>query len=202
MTDSTTDTLFDSVKETSKTNNETMKFFQKSFTNISDMEIIKTYKENGENMFEPFKKIFNKYRTDYIPKNLKSINFLRGKINNPDQIEKLNECEKLDEESLKIIDEIEKIFEDIMKDRLNNAIMGPTLEKLVYRKILKHNIEPKNDIEKEVLSYCNRIYSKGGLRKSRKRKNNKKYTKNITYAISKKYVSKKNKTRKIKKNYL
>jgi hypothetical protein len=32
MTDSTTDTLFDNVTETSKTHNETMKFFQKSFT--------------------------------------------------------------------------------------------------------------------------------------------------------------------------
>ena len=54
MTDSTTDTLFDNVTETSKTHNETMKFFQKSFENISDMDIRKNYKENGENMFEPF----------------------------------------------------------------------------------------------------------------------------------------------------
>jgi len=198
MTDSTTDTLFDNVTETSKTHNETMKFFQKSFENISDMEIRKTYKENGENMFEPFKKIFNKYRTDYIPNNLKSINCLREKINNPDQIEKLNECEKLDKESLKIIDEILDIFKNIMEHRLNNAIIG-TLEGLSRQKIEENNIKARNKIEKEVLA---QNYSKGGLRKSHKRKNNKKYTKNRTYAISKKYVSKKNKTRKIKKKYL
>ena len=198
MTDSTTDTLFDNVTETSKTHNETMTFFKKSFENISDMDIRKTFKENGENMFEPFKKIFNKYRTDYIPNNLKSINFLRKNINNPIQIEKLNECKELDEESLKIIDEIEKILEDIMKNRLNKAIIGK-LEGKTRDIINKHKIKARNKIEEEVLA---QEYSKGGLRKSRKRKNNKKYTKNITYAISKKYVSKKHKTRKIKKKYL
>ena len=82
-----------------------------------------------------------------------------------------------------------------MKDRLNNAIIG-TLEGKTRDIINKHNIEATTDVEKAVLE---QEYSKGGLRK---RKNNKKYTKNRTYAISTKYVSKKNNTRKIKQNYL
>jgi hypothetical protein len=198
MTDTTTDTLVDYVTETSKTDNETMKFFQKTFKEISDMDIRKTFNKNGENMFEPYKQIFNNYKNNLIPNNLKRINCLREKINNPNQIEELNECEKLDKESLKIIDEILDIFKNIMEHRLNKARIS-TLEGLSRDIINKHNIEARNKIEEAVLA---QEYSKGGLRKSRKRKNNKKYTKNRTYAISKKYVSKKNKTRKIKKKYL
>jgi hypothetical protein len=198
MTDTTTDTLVDYVTETSKTDNETMKFFQKTFKEISDMDIRKTFNKNGENMFEPYKQIFNNYKNNLIPNNLKRINCLREKINNPNQIEELNECEKLDKESLKIIDEILDIFKNIMEHRLNKAKIG-TLEGLSRQKIEENNIKARNKIEEAVLA---QEYSKGGLRKSRKRKNNKKYTKNRTYAISKKYVSKKNKTRKIKKKYL
>lgn len=179
----------------SKTNNKNMRFYKNSLEKMTYMDIRKNYKENGENIFEPFEKLLNTYKNDLIPNNLKSIAVLREEINNPNQIEQLNECEKLENESLKIIDEILDIFENIMKHKLNKAIIG-TLEGLVRQKITENKIEPTNEIEK---TFLDQPYNKGGLRN---RKNNKKYTKNITYAISKKYVSKKNKTRKIKKNYL
>jgi hypothetical protein len=141
---------------------------------MSDMDIRQNYKKNGENMFEPFKELLKNYKNDLIPNNLESIAVLReinDTINDPNKIEKLNECEKLAKESLKIIDEILKIFEDIMNHRLNNAIIG-TLEGNTRRIILEENIEPRNEIEKTILA---QPYSKGGLRK---RKNNNKYTKN------------------------
>jgi hypothetical protein len=189
-----TDTLFDIVIRTSKTTNTNMKFYRKTLNKMSDMDIRQNYKENGENMFEPFKELLKNYKNDLIPNNLESIAVLR-EINDPNQIKKLNECEKLAEESLKIIDEILKIFQYIMKHKLNNAIIG-TLEGKTRDIIKKHNIKPTNPREKVVLD---QPYSKGGFRN---RKNNNKYTKNRRYKLSKKYISNKNKTQKIKNNYL
>jgi hypothetical protein len=193
-----TDTLFEIVTKISETNNKNMKVYKEYFEKIPDRDIRKIYKENGENIFEPFKQILETYKNSLIPNNLKSIRGLKEENQNPNEIEKLNElnkCEKLEKESLKIIDEILDIFKNIMEHRLNNAIIGK-LEGLSRDTINENKIEPRTPLEKAVLE---QLYKEGGLRK---RKNNKKYTKNRTYEISKKYVSKKNKTRKLKKNYV
>ena len=192
-----TDTLFDIVTRLSKTNNKNMRFYKHTLKNLTDMDIRKQYKESGEKMFEPFENLMNEYKNNLIPNNLKSIAILR-EINNPDQIEKLNECEKLETESLEIIDEILDILKNIIKKRLNTAIIG-TLEGLARQKIKENNIEPTNVVEQRILD---QPYSKGGLRKRKNKTNNKKYTKNRTYERSEKYISKKNNTRKTKKNYL
>ena len=144
-----TNTLFEIVMRTSKTTNTNMKFYKKSLEKMTDMDIRQNYKKNGENMFEPFKELLNNYKNDLIPNNSKSIAVLR-EINNPDQIEKLNECENLTKESLKIIDEILNIFEYIMNHRVNNAIIG-TLEGNVRDVILEENIKPRNKIEESIL---------------------------------------------------
>jgi len=172
MTDTNTDTLFDIVMRISKTNNTNMIFYKHTLENLTDMDIRKNYKKSGENMFEPFENILKNYKNNLIPNNLKSIAVLR-EINNPDQIKELNECKKLENKSLKIIDEILDIFKNIMEKRLNTSIIS-TLEDLARETITKNNIKPTNSIEETVLKQS---YNKGGLRKSRKRKNNNKYTK-------------------------
>ena len=149
MTDTNTDTLFDIVMRISKTNNTNMIFYKKTLENMSNMDIRKNYKEKGENMFEPFENILKNYKNNLIPNNLKSIAVLR-EINNPNQIEKLNECEKLENESLKIIDEILNIFKNIMEHKLNKAIVG-TLEDLARQTIKENKVEPTNEIEKAIL---------------------------------------------------
>jgi len=73
-----------------------------------------------------------------------------------------------------------------MEHRVNKAIIG-TLEGHAREIINKNKIKPTNEIEEALLKQS---YSKGGIRKSRNRKNNKKYTKNKTYERPEKYVSK------------
>ena len=190
-----------STTEISKIINTSMKMFNKITSNhFSDSVIRQYYRESGEKMFEQFKTDLKGFE-EQIRDNMKSIDNLLAN-NNLDrkQNEILNESKELNNESLEIIDKIQNTLDDAMK-RLNNALVG-TLEGLTRDVIKIHEIPPRNLIEEEVIK---QKYSKGGLQKSRKRKNktkNKKYTKRRTYEILEKYFSKKTKTRKMKKNYL
>jgi hypothetical protein len=203
MTDTNPDTLLDIITRTSKRTNEDMKSIRDDIIqlwgNISDKDIREFYKAKGEYMFEPIEKILNNFKNSIIPNNLESIANLR-RINRltHDKKQKLNESEELEKESLKIINEIQDIIKNMMLHRVNKAKIA-TLEDITRDVIMINKVQPRNKIEEVVHK---QPYSKGGVRNSRKSKNNKKYTKKRTYEIRGKYVSNKNKTRNIQKNYL
>ena len=187
----------DIITESSKNTNTEMKYLKESLKKLSDRDIRLYYKENRENMIEPFTAILKGFEKR-IAGNIESIDDLLHENITSEQIEKLNKSKELEEESLKIIAEIYVILDDIMEHRLNKAIVG-TLEDIAYETVKKEKVTPETVSEKAVLEQQSK---KGGLRKSNNRKNNKKYTKKTPYEKPKKYVSKKNNTRKIKKNYL
>jgi hypothetical protein len=156
-------------------------------------------------MVEPFKIILTGFQ-ERIPRNNESIeNLLLENNLTSEQIKILNQSKKLNTKSLKIIYEIQ-IFLQHIKDNVQDPDYKK-LETIAYETVIKNKIKPITPYEIEVLNqHLKKQQSKkGGLRKSNKRKNktnNKKYTKKGTYEILEKYVSKKNKTQKINKNYL
>ena len=198
MSDSLNDMMISEMSNMTKINNGLFRTINSFFATISDETIRSYYNTDGENMFEALQKDLNNFTVKIIPDNLERIRELKQKDGlNPEQIQKLDEIEKLAEDGLKILDDTQNIIKNIMEERLNNAIMGPTLEDLARETIMKHKIPPGNPREATVLY---REY--GGFRNRKNKTNNKKYAKKTAYKRLKKRVSKKIKTRKIKKNYL
>ena len=197
MSDSLNDMMISEMSNMTKINNGLFRTINSFFATISDETIRSYYNTDGENMFEALQKDLNNFTVKIIPDNLERIRELKQKDGlNPEQIQKLDEIEKLAEDGLKILYDTQNIIENIMEKRLNTAIMG-TLEDLAREKVMEYKIPPGNDIERAVL-----YKEYGGFRKRKNKTNNKKYAKKRTYKGPKKRVSKKNKTRKIKKNYL
>jgi hypothetical protein len=197
MSDSLNDMMISEMSNMTKINNGLFRTINSFFATISDETIRSYYNTDGENMFEALQKDLNNFTVKIIPDNLERIRELKQKDGlNPEQIQKLDEIEKLAEDGLKILDDTQNIIENIMAKRLNTAIMG-TLEDLAREKVMEYKIPPGNDIERAVL-----YKEYGGFRKRKNKTNNKKYAKKRTYKGPKKRVSKKNKTRKMKKNYL
>jgi len=189
--------MISEMSNMTKINNGLFRTINSFFATISDETIRSYYNTDGENMFEALQKDLNNFKVKIIPDNLERIRELKQKDGlNPEQIQKLDEIEKLAEDGLKILDNTQNIIKNIMAKRLNTAIMG-TLEELARETLMKHKIPPGNPREATVLY---REY--GGFRNRKNKTNNKKYAKNRTYKGPIKRVSKKNKTRKIKKNYL
>jgi len=190
--------MISEMSNMTKINNGVLKTINSFFANIPNKTIIVYYNTDGENMFEGLQNDLNNFSVEIIPDNLKRIRKLKDKEGlNTEQIEKLNEIEKDADDGLKILHHTQNIIKKIMEERLNNAIMGPTLEDLARATVMKYNIPPGNDIESAVL------YNEyGGFRNRKNKTNNKKYTKNTAYKRPKKRVSNKKKTRKMKKNYL
>jgi len=195
--DSLNDMMISEMSNMTEINNGVLKTIKSFFATISDKTIRSYYNTDGENMFEALQKDLNNFTVKIIPDNLERIRELKQKDGlNPEQIQKLDEIEKLAEDGLKILDDTQNIIENIMTKRLNTAIMG-TLQDLAREKVREHNIPPEDYRQRAVLDE-----SYGGFRNRKNKTNNKKYAKKRTYKGPKKRVSKKNKTRKIKKNYL
>jgi hypothetical protein len=205
MSVSLNDMMISEMSNMTKINNGLLNTIKSFFATISDETIRSYYNTDGETMFEPLQKDLNYFR-NVIPDNLGRISKLKLITGlNDEQIQKLDEIEKLAENGLKILDDTQKIIKNIMEERLNNAIMGPTLQDLARAKAKEYNILPGNIMEVAVLhqdypSFPNK--PSGGFRNRKNKTNNKKYAKKRTYKRPKKRVSKKNKTRKMKKNYL
>ena len=205
MSDSLNDMMISEMSNMTEINNRLLKTINSFFATISDETIRSYYNTDGETMFEPLQKDLNYFR-NVIPDNLGRISKLKLITGlNDEQIQKLDEIEKLAEDGLEILDDTEKIIKNIMEERLNNAIMGPTLQDLARETLKKHKIPPEDYRQRAVLD---QDYSSlpnepsGGFRNRKNKTNNKKYAKKRTYKRPKKRVSKKNKTRKMKKNYL
>ena len=198
MSDSLNDMMISEMSNMTEINNRLLKTINSFFATISDETIRSYYNTDGENMFKALQKDLNNFTVKIIPDNLERIRELKQKDGlNSEQIQKLDDIEKLAEDGLKILDDTENIIKNIMEKRLNNAIMGPTLEDIARETVMKHKIPPENPMQSAVL------YKEfGGFRKRKNKTNNKKYAKKRTYKRPKKRVSKKNKTRKMKKNYL
>jgi hypothetical protein len=197
MSDSLNDMMISEMSNMTKINNGLFRTINSFFATISDETIRSYYNTDGENMFEALQKDLNNFTVKIIPENLERIRELKQKDGlNPEQIQKLDEIEKLAEDGLKILDDTQNIIENIMAKRLNTAIMG-TLEELAREKVMEYKIPPGNDIERAVL-----YKEYGGFRNRKNKTNNKKYTKKTAYKRPKKRVSNKKKTRKMKKNYL
>jgi len=197
MSDSLNDMMISEMSNMTKINNGLLKTINSFFATISNETIRRYYNTDGETMFEPLQKDLNNFRV-VIPDNLERIRKLKQKDGlNTEQIKKLNEIETLADDGLKILDNTQNIIKNIMEERLNNAIMGPTLEDLARATIMEYKIPPEDYMQSAVLHK-----SYGGFRNRKNKTNNKKYAKKTTYKGPKKRVSKKNKTRKIKKNYL
>jgi hypothetical protein len=192
-------------------NHELLKDMNSFFETISDTTIREYYSKHGETMFDLELNYFrvnvsdNLERITKMKENPLSINLNRG------QIKQLNESEKLAEDSLKILDNIENIIKNIMElkpnNRLNNVIMGPKLEDLSRATVMEYNIPPEDYMQSAVLhqEYPGRdkqYDGHGGFHNRKNKTKNKKYTKKrTTYKRPKKRVSKKNKTRKIPYKY-
>ena len=198
MSVSLNDMIISEMSNMTEINNGLFKTINSFFATISDETIRSYYNTDGENMFKALQKDLNNFTVKIIPDNLERIRELKQKDGlNSEQIQKLDDIEKLAEDGLKILDDTENIIKNIMEKRLNNAIMGPTLEDIARETVMKHKIPPENPMQSAVL------YKEfGGFRKRKNKTNNKKYAKKRTYKRPKKRVSKKNKTRKMKKNYL
>ena len=197
MSDSLNDMMISEMSNMTKINNGLFRTINSFFATISDETIRSYYNTDGENMFEALQKDLNNFTVKIIPENLERIRELKQKDGlNPEQIQKLDEIEKLAEDGLKILDDTQNIIKNIMAKRLNTAIMG-TLEELAREKVMEYKIPPGNDIERAVL-----YKEYGGFRNRKNKTNNKKYTKKTAYKRPKKRVSNKKKTRKMKKNYL
>ena len=192
------DIMISERSKMAKINHGVIKDINSWFANISDATIRKYYNTYGETMFEPLQKDLNYFRVN-VPDNLKKIHELKNKDGlNSDQVKKLNESENLEKDSLKLLDNTENNIENIIKKKLNPAIMG-TLQELARETVFLHNILPRNIMELAVLyqdypSFPNE--PSGGFRNRKNKTNNKKYAKKRTYKRPKKHVSKKNKTRK------
>jgi hypothetical protein len=185
------------LSEMAKINHDLLEKKNSFFATISDATIREYYSEYGETMID----LDLNYFRDKVLGNLKSIIKMKGtpyfsSSLKPGQIKQLDESEKLAKDSLKILDNIENIIKNIIEKRLNNAIMG-TLQDLAREKVREHNIPPEDYRQRAVLDE-----SYGGFRNRKNKTNNKKYAKKTTYKRPKKRVSNKNKTRKMKKNYL
>jgi hemoglobin-like flavoprotein len=202
-----TDSIIDSFSRSSKETNTLLENIKTYFENISDAEIREYYLkiiDNGkeeEEMFGELNIILDNFKQKRIPDDLNEISVFNTNFNtnnqlNSEQIKKLNESIESNEESLKLIEEIQEIVKKIMDKRLNEALIAETLEQKVRKIIKKYNIETENEMVKNLI---NEKY--GGFRKRKNKTNNKKYSKKKTKNL-KKYISKKNKTRKMKKNYL
>ena len=196
-------------------NHELLKKMNSSFANISYVTIRKYYSKYGETMFE----LDLKYVRDNVSDNLARITKMKDNLLfsrttlNLGQIQKLNEIENLEKDSLEILNDIETIIKNIMEKRLNNAIMGPTLQDLARETAMENikNFPPLNAKQRAVLyeDYPGRPSSDdedivdghdesyGEFRNSKNKTNNKRYAKKRTYKRSKKRVSNKNNTRKI-----
>jgi hypothetical protein len=196
------------MSKMAKRNHELLEDMNSFFATISDAKIREYYSKYGETMFE----LDLKYVRDNVSDNLKSITNFRddphfNRTLNLGQIQKLNEIENLEKDSLNILDNIENIIKNIMENRLNNAIMG-TLEDLSRETLMKYKIPPEGPMQSAVLhqdypgSDNKPYHGDGGFRNRKNKTKNKKYTKKRTHKRPKKRVSKKNKTRKMKKNYL
>jgi hypothetical protein len=184
------------MSKMAKRNHELLKDMNSFFATISDATIREYYSKYGETMFELD---LNYFRVN-VPDNLERITKMKGNrhfsINlKPGQIKQLDESENLAKDSLKILDNIENIIKNIMENRLNNAIRG-TLEEHARETVKKYKIPPQDYIQSAVLHE-----SYGGFRNRKNKTKNKKYTKR-EHIKDQKRVSKKNKTRKMKKNYL
>jgi hypothetical protein len=203
--DSLNDMMISEMSNMTEINNRLLKTINSFFATISDETIRSYYNTDGETMFEALQKDLNYFR-NVIPDNLERISKLKLIAGlNDEQIQKLDEIEKSAEDGLKILDDTQNIIKNIKEERLNNAIMGPTLQHLARATVFKHKIPPGNPMETAVLheeydSVPNE--PSGGFRNRKNKTNNKKYAKKRTYKRPKKRVSKKNKTRKMKKNYL
>jgi hypothetical protein len=190
-------------------NHELLKDMNSFFENISDATIREYYSKYGETMFDLDLKYFRVNVSD----NLESIIKMKGtpyfsSSLKPRQIKQLDESEKLARDNVEILRNIENIIKNIIEKRLNKAIMG-TLQDLARENVKKHNILPENERQSSVIyedysAVINKDYDNnhGGFRNRKNKTNNKKYAKKTTYKRPKKRVSKKNKTRKMKNNYL
>ena len=198
------------MSKKAKSNNELLKKMNLFLSNISD----DTY---GETMFE---QDFIKVERN-VNDNLNSItnfkeNTLFNNTLNPRQIKELDKIKNLEKESSNIVNNIKYKIE--RNKTVNKAIMEQTLEELARDAIIEHNIQPENEMQEALIyeNYTGRPssddddddddndhhQSSGGFRNRKNKTKNKKYTKKRTYKRPKKRVSKKNKTRKMKKNYL
>ena len=200
------------MSEKAKNNNKLLKKMNLFLSNISD----NTY---GETMFE---RDFIEVERD-VNDNLKSITNFRVDLSNtlnPEQNKKLDEIENLEKESSNIVNNIKYKIE--RNKTVNKIIIDQSLEELARDTAMENikNFPPLNAKQRAVL-YKNypgspgsddddddddddndHHQSSGGFRNRKNKTKNKKYTKKRTYKRPKKRVSKKNKTRKMKKNYL
>lgn len=182
----------DKTIELSKRTNRSLEEIRDVFTEMkgSDTQILDYYYgENGKNILGLFNELVDGYKNGIIKDNLNRIDNYLSQTDNPNEIEKLNEGKKLDEESLHIIDEIPQLIEAIKGPRLNEALRDESLRSRALRLVDQNNMKARVPEEEEVIRHVrNETRRKGGRRKRKNKTNNKKYIK--------KYVSKKN-----KKNY-
>ena len=197
MSVSLNDMMISERSKMAELNHEVLEKINSFFATISDATIRRYYNTDGETMFEPLQKDLNYFRVN-VPDNLERIRELKQNNElNPEQKKKLDDSENLAKDTLEMLDDTQNIIKNIMEERLNNAIMGPTLEDLARETLMKHKIPPGNPREATVL-----YKEYGGFRNRKNKTNNKKYAKKTTCKGPKKRVSKKIKTRKMKKNYL
>lgn len=116
MSDSLNDMMISEMTNMTEINNRLLKTINSFFATISDETIRRYYNTDGENMFEALQKDLNNFRDEIIPDNLKRIRELKEKDGlNPEQIQKLDDIEKLAEEGLEILDDTQTIIKNIMK---------------------------------------------------------------------------------------
>jgi hypothetical protein len=189
MSDSRNDMMISEMSEMANSNHELLKKMNSFLSTIPNDSIEKdTY---GETIEQDLENVLDNLKR--ITKMKDNLLFSRTTLN-LGQIKKLDEIENLEKDSSNKVYNIEY---KIKKNKIvNNAIMG-TLEDLARDTVMEHNIPPENVMQRSVL-----YKEYGGFRNRKNKTKNKKYTKKRTHKRPKKRVSKKNKTRKMKKNYL
>jgi hypothetical protein len=215
MSDSRNDMMISEMSEMANSNHELLKKMNSFLSTIPNDSIEKdTYGETIERDLENVKHnvLDNLKRITKMKDNLL---FSRTTLN-PGQIKELDKIKNLEEDSSNIVNNIEYKIE--RNKIVNKAIMDQTLEELAREKAMENikKFPPLNAKQTAVLyeNYPGRPssdddddddghdQSSGGFRNRKNKTKNKKYTKKRTYKRPKKRVSKKNKTRKMKKNYL